>query len=61
MDGEPPAAGAALNNLQVLDLSHCVRLTDAAVLGVVAHAPRIHNLNLARCIELTDRAMWAVC
>ncbi|KAI0751109.1 RNI-like protein [Daedaleopsis nitida] len=50
-----------LDKLRVLDLSHCLRLTDAAVLGIVAHAPRIHNLNLAGCIELTDRALEAVC
>ncbi|KAI0722349.1 RNI-like protein [Cerioporus squamosus] len=49
-----------LNNLRVLDLSHCIRLTDAAILGVVAHAPRISRLNLAGCIELTDRAMHAI-
>ena len=64
MESLPPLvlpASHKLNNLRVLDLSHCVRLTDAAVLGVVAHAPRIHNLNLAGCIELTDRAMRAVC
>lgn len=50
-----------LDNLRVLDLSHCMRLTDAAILGVVAHAPRINQLNIAGCIELTDRAMQALC
>ncbi|KAI0329539.1 RNI-like protein [Cubamyces sp. BRFM 1775] len=49
-----------LNELRELDLGHCVRLTDAAILGVVAYAPRIHHLSLAGCIELTDRAMHAV-
>ncbi|KAI9000708.1 RNI-like protein [Trametes punicea] len=50
-----------LNELRALDLSHCIKLTDAAILGVVAHAPRIQHLALAGCIELTDRAMHAVC
>ncbi|CDO75894.1 hypothetical protein BN946_scf184523.g3 [Trametes cinnabarina] len=50
-----------LNDLRVLDLSHCARLTDAAIVGVVTHAPRIHHLNIAGCIELTDRALHAVC
>ncbi|KAI0774587.1 RNI-like protein [Fomes fomentarius] len=50
-----------LDNLRILDLSHCVRLTDAAILGVVAHAPRINQLNIAGCIELTDRALQALC
>ncbi|KAI0658490.1 hypothetical protein C8Q70DRAFT_934064 [Cubamyces menziesii] len=49
-----------LNELRELDLSHCVRLTDAAILGVVAHAPRIHHLSVAGCVELTDRAMRAI-
>ncbi|RPD66849.1 RNI-like protein [Lentinus tigrinus ALCF2SS1-7] len=64
MESLPPLilpATHKLNNLRVLDLSHCLRLTDAAILGVVAHAPRIHNLNLAGCIELTDRALHAIC
>ncbi|KAI0650417.1 RNI-like protein [Trametes meyenii] len=50
-----------LNALRVLDLSHCVKLTDSAVLGLVAHAPRIQHLNLAGCFELTDRALHALC
>ncbi|OSD04517.1 RNI-like protein [Trametes coccinea BRFM310] len=50
-----------LTELGSLDLSHCARITDAAVRGVVAHAPRIRELNLAGCIELTDRALRALC
>ncbi|KAI0677228.1 RNI-like protein [Trametes maxima] len=50
-----------LNALRVLDLSHCVKLTDSAVLGLVAYAPRIQHLNLAGCLELTDRALHALC
>ncbi len=63
MEGLPPLilpGTHKLNNLRVLDLSHCLRLTDAAILGVVAHAPRLNRLNLAGCIELTDRAMHAI-
>ena len=50
-----------LNDLRFLDLSHCARITDAAVLGIVAHAPRIATLNVAGCIELTDIAMQQIC
>ncbi|KAI0371546.1 RNI-like protein [Pilatotrama ljubarskyi] len=50
-----------LNELRVLDLSHCIKLTDSAILGIVAYAPRIQHLSLAGCIELTDRAMRALC
>ncbi|KAI0722635.1 RNI-like protein [Earliella scabrosa] len=50
-----------LDGLSVLDLAHCARLTDAAVLGIAAHAPNIRHLNLAGCIELTDRALHALC
>ncbi|TBU46010.1 RNI-like protein [Dichomitus squalens] len=50
-----------LHDLRFLDLSHCARLTDAAVLGLVAHAPRISRLNVAGCVELTDRAMHEIC
>ncbi|KAI0355377.1 RNI-like protein [Trametes cingulata] len=54
-------AAHRLNALRVLDLSHCVALTDSAVLGIVAYAPHIQHLGLAGCIELTDRAMHALC
>lgn len=50
-----------LDGLRVLDLSHCLRLTDVAILGVAAHAPRIQHLNLAGCIELTDDGLRAPC
>ncbi|KAL1940001.1 hypothetical protein VTO73DRAFT_9336 [Trametes versicolor] len=50
-----------LNALHTLDLSHCVKLTDSAMLGIIAYAPHIQDLNLAGCIELSDRAIHAVC
>ncbi|KAI0776135.1 RNI-like protein [Trametes elegans] len=50
-----------LDALRVLDLSHCVRLTDSAIVGLVPHAPRIKYLSLAGCVALTDRALHAVC
>ncbi len=50
-----------LNALRVLDLSHCVKLTDSAILGIIVYAPYIQHLNLAGCIELSDRAVHAVC
>ena len=32
-----------------------------AILGIVAHAPRIQQLSVAGCIELTDNALLAIC
>ena len=50
-----------LGDLRFLYVSHCARLTDAAVFGLVAHAPKIAHLNLAGCIKLSDRAMYRLC
>ncbi|PIL37439.1 hypothetical protein GSI_01133 [Ganoderma sinense ZZ0214-1] len=50
-----------LGDLRFLDASHCARLTDAAVFGIVAHAPRIAHLNLAGCIKLSNSAMYRLC
>lgn len=68
---EPGATGGAtpplvlpaahtLGALHLVDLSHCARLTDAAVRGLVKHAPRVHELSLAGCGGLTDGALRAV-
>ncbi|KAH9943157.1 RNI-like protein [Epithele typhae] len=54
-------ASHKMNELRVLDLSHCFKLTDGAVLGLVAHAPRMHQLSLAGCVKLTDRSLHALC
>lgn len=50
-----------LGDLRFLDASHCARLTDVAVFGLVAHAPRTSHLNLPGCIKLGDGAMHRLC
>ncbi|TFK43734.1 hypothetical protein BDQ12DRAFT_695790 [Crucibulum laeve] len=46
-------------NLRVLDLTSC-KITDEAIAGIVAHAPRIHTLILSGCTLLTDRALESI-
>ena len=53
-------AAHTLGALRVVDLSHCARLTDAAVRGLVVHAPRVRELSLAGCGAITDGALRAV-
>lgn len=48
-------------DLRVLDLSYCPKLTDAAVEGVVTHAPLLRSLSLAGCPNLTDKAVESIC
>jgi len=43
-------------NLRALDLSFC-NVTDNAIEGIVAHAPKIQCLNLTGCGLLTDRGV----
>jgi F-box and leucine-rich repeat protein GRR1 len=47
-------------NLRVLDLANCAKLTDIAIEGIVAHAPRIQTLILSGCTLLTDRAVECI-
>lgn len=47
-------------NLRVLDLTSA-KITDAAVDGIVTHAPKIQSLILSGCTLLTDRALAAIC
>ncbi|CCM02331.1 uncharacterized protein FIBRA_04423 [Fibroporia radiculosa] len=49
-----------LANLRQLELEHCVRLSDAAISGIVNHAPRIRHLSLSGCMTLTDVAARAI-
>ncbi|TFK55527.1 RNI-like protein [Heliocybe sulcata] len=48
-------------NLRVLDISYCTKLTDRAIEGIVQHAPRIQTLVLSGCTSLTDAAIDSVC
>jgi len=47
-------------NLRMLDLTSC-KITDAAMEGIVSHAPRIQSLILSGCVMLTDVSIEAIC
>ncbi|KAJ7507979.1 hypothetical protein B0H11DRAFT_153700 [Mycena galericulata] len=49
------------DNLRILDLSFISGLTDAAIEGIVSHAPKIQHLRLSGCKLLTDRALESIC
>ncbi|KAG6831395.1 hypothetical protein H0H92_010997 [Tricholoma furcatifolium] len=46
-------------NLRVLDLTSC-KITDDAIGGIVAHAPKIQSLILSGCTKLTNRALESI-
>lgn len=48
-------------HLRMLDLTGCSNITDEAVEGIIAIAPKIRNLVLAKCMHLTDAAVEAIC
>ncbi|KAJ2915720.1 hypothetical protein MD484_g4686, partial [Candolleomyces efflorescens] len=47
-------------SLRFLDLSHCEQITDVAIEGIVAWAPKLSSLVLARCSLLTDQSVEAI-
>ncbi|THH29134.1 hypothetical protein EUX98_g5049 [Antrodiella citrinella] len=62
LDKLPPLRlSRSFEHLRMLDLTGCSQLTDEAVEGVIAVAPKIRNLVLAKCIQLTDAAVEAIC
>lgn len=48
-------------HLRMLDLTGCALVTDDAVAGIIAAAPKIRNLYLAKCSQLTDAAVESIC
>ncbi|PHH64310.1 hypothetical protein CDD81_4794 [Ophiocordyceps australis] len=48
------------DHLRILDLTSCVRLTDAAIEKIIDAAPRLRNLVLAKCRNITDAAVRAI-
>ena len=48
-------------NLRILDLGYCVKISDDAIAGIVAHAPKIQSLVLSGCVGLTDKAVEYIC
>ncbi|EEU42134.1 uncharacterized protein NECHADRAFT_1288, partial [Fusarium vanettenii 77-13-4] len=53
-------AGRHFEHLRILDLTSCMRLTDAAVQKIIDVAPRLRNLVLAKCRNITDAAVHAI-
>ena len=49
-----------LIHLRQLDLMH-LNITDDAVDGIIANAPKIRNLVLGKCTALTDKAVRSIC
>lgn len=47
-------------NLRILDLTACARITDAAVQKIIEVAPRLRNVVLAKCRNITDAAVYAI-
>ncbi|KAK4198883.1 putative SCF E3 ubiquitin ligase complex F-box protein [Triangularia verruculosa] len=47
-------------NLRILDLTSCDKLTDRAVQKIIQVAPRLRNLVFAKCRQLTDDALYAI-
>lgn len=47
-------------NLRILDLTSCARLTDRAIEKIIDVAPRLRNLVFAKCRNLTDVAVHAI-
>jgi len=47
-------------SLRWLSISHCERVTDAAVRFIGSHCPNLQTLKVAYCKELTDRSMNAL-
>lgn len=48
-------------HLRMLDLTSCALVTDEAIAGIIANAPKIRNLVLAKCSQLTDAAVESIC
>ncbi|KAF7332049.1 SCF E3 ubiquitin ligase complex F-box protein GrrA [Mycena kentingensis (nom. inval.)] len=60
-DMPPLVLNKTFEHLRMLDLTACSQVTDAAVDGIVSHAPRIRNLVLSKCGLLTDRSVENIC
>ncbi|KZV83532.1 RNI-like protein [Exidia glandulosa HHB12029] len=48
-------------HFRILELSGCPLVTDDAIAGIIAHAPKIRSLSLAKCSQLTDTALESIC
>ncbi|GJE84559.1 RNI-like protein [Phanerochaete sordida] len=50
-----------LEQLHCIDVSHCQKLTDDAIAGLVQHVPRITELNMAGCTGLSKKVVHSLC
>ncbi|KAH9912618.1 uncharacterized protein BXZ73DRAFT_93161 [Epithele typhae] len=57
----PLRVSQPFDQLRLLDLAACSHITDDAIEGIVAAAPKIRNLVLAKCSQLTDTAVETIC
>lgn len=55
----PPAYSP--DNLRVLDLGYCTKITDDAIAGIVSNATKIQTLTISGCAHLTDKTMESIC
>ena len=55
----PPAYSP--DNLRVLDLGYCTKITDDAIAGIVSNATKIQTLTISGCARLTDKTMDFIC
>lgn len=52
--------GRTFEQLRILDLTSCARLTDQAIEIIISAAPRLRNLVFAKCRNLTNNAVDAI-
>ncbi|PKI85598.1 SCF ubiquitin ligase complex subunit [Malassezia vespertilionis] len=57
---QDPIQFQVCEHLRILDLTGSTQITDEAVRGIVAHAPKLRNISLAKCTRLTDESVYAI-
>ncbi|TRM68097.1 hypothetical protein BD626DRAFT_480785 [Schizophyllum amplum] len=60
-DLPPLVISRTCEQLRMLDMTGCSDVTDDAIDGIIAHAPKIRNLVLSKCSKLTDRSVENIC
>lgn len=56
----PLKAPKMFEHLRILDLTNCSTISDDAIEGIIACAPRIRNLMLSKCTRLTDESVYSI-
>lgn len=52
--------GACLSSLELIDLSECSDLTDAAIIAVVTTSPLLSTIKLTNCEKITSKALISI-